>query len=88
MEQSKPSKSSSRDYYLFGFKIIGSFGASIAIPIIIFVLIGQHFDKKYNSAPFYTVGAFVLAAAISAKIIYKQAKGFGAEYKKLNELSK
>lgn len=88
MQETNPQKSSSRDYYLLAFKIIGSFGASIAVPVVVFVLIGQYFDKKYSSLPWFTVLAFVLAALVSAKIVNKQAKTFGAEYKRLNDSGK
>lgn len=88
MQETNSQKSSSRDYYMLAFRIIGSFGASIAIPVVVFVLIGQYFDKKYNSSPWFTVLAFVLAALVSAKIVNKQAKNFGAEYKRLNDNDK
>ncbi len=88
MELKNPQKSSSRDYYILAFKIIGSFGASISVPVVVFVLIGQYFDKKYSSSPWLTVLAFVLAALVSAKIVNKQAKIFGAEYKRLNDNGK
>ncbi|OGH91999.1 MAG: hypothetical protein A2534_01160 [Candidatus Magasanikbacteria bacterium RIFOXYD2_FULL_39_9] len=88
MEPQNPQKSSGRDYQILAFKIIGSFGASIAVPVVGFVLIGQYFDKKYSLSPLFTILAFVLAAAISAKIIHKQAKSFGAEYKRLNDAGK
>ena len=85
MEEKKPQLSSSRAYYLFAFKIIGDFGATIAIPVVTLVLIGQYFDKKYSTSPWLTVLAFVLSAFISVKIIYKKAKTYGEEYKKLDE---
>lgn len=72
-----------RDYYLFAIKIIGDFGAAIAVPIVILVLIGQFLDKKYQTGPLYTVLAFVIAALISAKIIHKKAKKYGKEYQSL-----
>lgn len=85
MEDKKPNQSSARPYYLFAFKIIGSFGASIAMPVVLLVIIGQYFDKKYNTSPWFTTLAFVVAAMISASIIYKKAKKYGEEYKKLDE---
>lgn len=74
---------SDRKYYLFALKIVGDFGVSIAAPIVILVLIGQYFDNKYKSTPYLTILAFVLAALISGKIIYKKAKKYGEEYKNL-----
>lgn len=72
-----------RQYYLFALKIVGDFGASIAAPVVIFVLIGQYLDNKYNLTPYLTILAFVLAALISGKIIHGKAKKYGEEYQKL-----
>lgn len=86
MDNNLPQKSNNdRKYYLFALKIAGDFGASIAVPVVLFVLIGKYFDKKYNYTPFFTTLAFVLAALISAKIIYKKAKRYGAEYQQLDK---
>ena len=85
MEEQKPNRTTSREYYLFAFKIIGDFGVSIAVPTVLFVLIGQYFDEKYHKTPLFTILGFVLAALISGKIIYKKAKDYGAEYKRMNE---
>lgn len=73
---------------MLGLRIIGDFGASIAVPVVVLVLIGQYLDKKFSLLPLFTIMAFVLAALISAKIIHKKAKNYGAEYKRLNDASK
>ena len=83
MEEKKPQKTTDREYYFFALKIIGDFGASIAIPVVTFVLIGQYFDEKYQKSPLLTILAFILSALISAKIIHKKAKRYGAEYQKM-----
>ncbi len=85
MEEKKPQKSSSREYQIFALKIIGDFGASIAVPVVALVLLGQYMDKKYDLLPLFTIIGFVLAALISGVIIYKKAYTYGAEYKKLGE---
>lgn len=85
MEEKKLQKSSSRAYQIFALKIIGDFGASIAVPVVALVLLGQYADKKYDLAPLCTIIGFILAALISGKIIYKKAYTYGAEYKKLGE---
>ncbi|MEK7680615.1 MAG: AtpZ/AtpI family protein [Patescibacteria group bacterium] len=85
MDEKIPQKSKSREYYLFAFKIMGDFGASIAIPVILFVLAGQYLDEKYRRGPLFTILGFVLAALISVKIIHKKAKNYGEEYKKLGK---
>mgnify|MGYP001568700166 FL=1 len=85
MEDNQPKKTSGRQYQLFAFKMLGDFGASIAAPVVLFVLIGQYLDGKYDKSPLFTILGFVLAALSSAKIIYKKAKKYGDEYKRMNE---
>lgn len=85
MEEKNSQKSKSREYYMFAFKIMGDFGATIAVPVVLFVLIGQYLDGRYGKSPLFTVVGFALAAFISGKMIYKKAKLYGAEYKKLGE---
>jgi len=85
MEEPKSAKSKTREYYLFAFKITGDFGATIAVPIVLFALIGQYLDDKYHRGPLFTVLSFILAALVSGKMIYKKARIYGEEYKKLGE---
>lgn len=86
MENKLPNnKQNDRKYYLFALKIAGDFGASIAVPVVIFVLVGQYLDTKYQKTPLFTILAFVLAALISAKIIYKKAKRYGEQYQNLDK---
>ena len=68
-----------------GLRIVGDFGASIAVPVITFVLIGQWLDGKYEKTPLFTVIAFVLAAFVSGKMIYKKSKRYGKEYNDLDK---
>lgn len=73
---------------MMGLKIVGDFGATIAVPIVLFVLAGQWLDEKYHKSPWYTVGAFILAALLSGKMIYKRAKIYGREYQNLDSAPK
>ena len=84
MLDNQPKKTSSREYRLFAFKMFADFGVSIAAPVVLFSLIGQYLDEKYNRSPYITVISFVLAAAVSARIIYRKAKTYGEEYKRMN----
>lgn len=83
MNEQKPQKTSDRAYYLFALRIIGDFGATIAAPVVIFAIIGQYFDEKYQCGPWLTVLGFVLAGLLSGKMIYKKAKKYGAQYQNL-----
>jgi F0F1-type ATP synthase assembly protein I len=80
-----PKDQKSRQNILLGFRITGDFGASIAVPVVLFVIIGQWLDEKYNTGPWLTIVAFVLAAVVSGRIIYQKAKKYGREYKELNK---
>lgn len=73
-----------RKYMLLGVRITGDFGAVIAVPVVVFVLIGRWFDARYGIGPWVTVGAFVLAALLSGKLIYKKAKAYGKEFASLD----
>ncbi|OGH64199.1 MAG: hypothetical protein A2821_03870 [Candidatus Magasanikbacteria bacterium RIFCSPHIGHO2_01_FULL_41_23] len=74
-----------RRYALLGLRIVGDFGASIAVPVILFVLIGQWLDDIYQQGYWFTIFAFVLAAAISARMIYKKAKAYGTEFQNMDK---
>lgn len=79
----KDNTTNNRKYYLFAFRIMGDFGASIAVPIVLFAYIGQKLDTHYDTKILFTIIGFVLAAALSARLIYKKAKKYGEEYQKL-----
>jgi hypothetical protein len=72
-----------RQHYLFGLRIAGDFGASIAVPVVLFVLAGQWLDGKYATGSRYTIIAFILSALVSTKLIYKKAKAYAKEYEDL-----
>lgn len=83
-----PEDSTDRKYILLGFKIVGDFSFTIAIPVLFFVLIAQWFENKYGGSPYITIIAFVMAALITIKIIRKKAKDYGRQYEELNNLKK
>ena len=69
-----------RRAYLLGLKIAGDFGATIAIPVVVFVLIGKWLDARAATAPRYMILGFIVAALMSANIIYRKAKRYGKQY--------
>ncbi len=85
METKNPKKSTDREYVMLGLAIIGDFGATIAIPVVGFVLIGQWLEGKYGYAPWFTVTAFALAALVSGKLIYKKAKEYNTKYQAIEK---
>jgi len=64
-EQKDKTSSSDREYIRLGLKIISDFGATLALPVVVFVLIGQWLDKKYDHTYLFTILAFILAALVS-----------------------
>jgi F0F1-type ATP synthase assembly protein I len=79
----KPTKKNDREYYLFALRIVGDFGVNIAVPVIVFALIGQALDEKYQTRPWFLILGFTIAAVLSGIIIYRKAKRYGEEYKKM-----
>lgn len=80
-----PTDPKDRQYMLLGLRIAGDFGATIAVPIVIFVIIGQWLEGRYGHAPWFTISAFVLSAVLSGISIYKKAKKYGEEYKNFDK---
>ena len=73
-------KTTERQYYMFALRIFADFGASIAVPVVLFVLIGQYFDNKYDNYPLYTIIGLIISALVTVKIIFKKSKAYGKEY--------
>ncbi len=78
-----PEDPKDREYLMMGLKITGDFGLSIAAPVVIFVLIGQWLDARYESGALFTIFAFLSAALLSGKMIYNKAKRYGKEYDRI-----
>ncbi|OGH68717.1 MAG: hypothetical protein A3I29_00955 [Candidatus Magasanikbacteria bacterium RIFCSPLOWO2_02_FULL_44_11] len=82
--EENPKNQSDRRYYLFAMRIVGDFGATIAIPVVALVLLGRYIDHRYNNSGYlFTLIGFAVAALVSAKIIYKKAKKYGQDYQNL-----
>lgn len=74
-----------RKFVLFGLKIVGDFGVTIAVPVIFFVYLGQKLDARYGTSIRFTVIAFVVSALISGLLVYKHAKEYGKQYQDLSK---
>jgi len=79
----QPQSSNDRKYYLFALRIVGDFGATIAIPAVLGALLGKWLDEKYHHYPLFTAICLLVAFAITIQIIRKKAKRYGDEYQKL-----
>lgn len=73
-----------RRYVMLAFRIIGEFGATIAVPVVVLALLGKRLDARFGTAPWLKVAGFVLAAIITAVIIKKRAADYGREYAALD----
>ncbi len=86
MSENRPSKNpflADREYYVFALGAAGDFGITIAIPVIIFTILGTYFDDKYGTHPLFVSWCLVISALLTIKIIYRKAKHYGEEFKKL-----
>jgi len=80
-----PTDPKERRYLFLSLKIATDFGVSLAAPVIIFVLIGQWLDGKYDSNYRYTALSLILAALVSGKIIFNKARAYGKEYQDIEK---
>lgn len=71
------------DFYLLALRIIGDFGATIAVPVVVLALLGRWLDAKWGTRPFMLIAGFVLAALLSGISIYRKANAYGKEYQRL-----
>lgn len=68
---------------MMGVKIVGDFGATIAVPVVLFVYLGRRADMHFSTTPWLTVLGFVLAALLTTVFIRRKAKAYGREYEAL-----
>lgn len=66
-------------------KIAGDFGATIAVPVVLFALIGQKLDNAYGTRPLYLTIGMVLAAILTSKMIYTKSKKYGQQFQDLDK---
>lgn len=76
-------KKSDLQYWMFGLRIVGELGGLIAIPVVVFVLVGRWVDERWNTKPILTIVAFLLAFGVSAVLVWRRTKEVAGEYQKL-----
>ncbi|MFH0928410.1 MAG: AtpZ/AtpI family protein [bacterium] len=69
--------------YLTSLAIFSEIAVEIAVPVVVFSMIGKWLDQKYQTAPYLLIASFVLAFALTAYIIWKRVKYFEKLYKKM-----
>ncbi len=68
---------------MFGIRIVGEFGGLIAIPVVVFVLVGRWLDGRWGTKPWMTILAFILAALVSGIMVWRRTKDVAKEYQAL-----
>ena len=76
-------KNDDRAYYLLALKIVGDFGATIAIPAVLGALLGTRLDAAWHSRPFSLIACLLLAFSLTAVVIRRKAAAYGKEYQAL-----
>jgi len=76
-------KPSDRAYYLFALRIVGDFGATIAVPAVLASLLGRWLDEKYDKYPLFIILSLLVAFLLTIRIIQTKAKRYGDEYNKM-----
>ncbi|WKZ29307.1 MAG: hypothetical protein QY323_01095 [Patescibacteria group bacterium] len=72
-----------RAYYLFGLRIIGDFGATLAVPAVFAAWFGTKIDASWGTKPYALFACLALAFGLSAFVIRKKAIAYGTEYQNL-----
>jgi F0F1-type ATP synthase assembly protein I len=68
----------------FALRIVGDFGVTIAVPVVVLALIGKWLDAKYGTRPLLLIAGFALAAVVSAVSIARKTKRYAKTYDDLN----
>ena len=79
----KTAKNHDRQAQILGLRIMVDFGATIAIPVVLFSWIGKQLDARWHTAPILLIAGFVLAFTLSAISIYRKAKQYAKLYKEI-----
>ena len=79
----KTEKNHDRRAQLLGLRIMGDFGATIAVPVVLLSWFGKRLDMRWQTAPIFLIAGFTLAFIFSAISIYRKAKQYAKLYKEI-----
>lgn len=85
MAENPQKKGIDRKYWVFSLKIVGDFGMTLALPVVIFSLLGQKLDDQFSTGHVFLVLGFILSALLSGKIIYTKTKKYAEEYENIDK---
>ncbi len=74
-----------RAYIMLALRIAGTFGVAIAAPVVCFALVGKWLDGRYGTTPRFLILGFVLAAGLSAVMIWRRTKVFAREFEEIDK---
>jgi len=80
-----PKTASDSHYYGFAMRIVGDFGATIAVPAVVGAFAGIWLDKRFGTAPWLLIVTLGLSFALTAHMIQKKAKMYGQKFEDLNK---
>ncbi len=62
--------------FYYSISLVGQIGWSVAVPLIVFILIGVFLDKQFGTKPALTLGGLVLGMIVSFYSLYQFLKPF------------
>ncbi len=77
--------SKDRKYAILAMKIAGDFGATLAVPVVLLVLLAQWLQGRYDFGIWIIILAFAVAALISGNSIFKKAKYYSKRYQDIEK---
>ncbi len=72
-----------REYYLFGLRIMADFGATLAVPAVAAAWIGTRLDARWDTKPYLLAACLLLAFGLTALMIRRKAIAYGKDYQNL-----
>lgn len=70
--QSADNKAREKNIFWLALNLATELGYLIAIPLVIFALIGRLLDKKFHTSPWLLLTGILISLAISSFLIYKK----------------
>jgi F0F1-type ATP synthase assembly protein I len=84
-QQKTETSPSDARYYGFAMRIVGDFGATIAVPAVLGVFLGVWLDKRFGTAPWLLILTLGMAFVLTASMIQQKAKEYGKKFEELNK---
>lgn len=69
--------------YRLAFRALADFGATIALPAVVAVLLGKCLDARFGTGHLYYIGCLLLAFVATVFILVKKIRQYAKEYKQL-----